>query len=87
MSFFANSSGFIVSGGTYINYNNFQTENAAASGRSIQVFSFQSLAIDDTEYSHNRWAYGSVPMGDHRQAVYLICSFSVDSEVCRLRAA
>ena len=42
---------------------NFLTEDAA-SGRSIQVF----LAIDDAQYSHNRWAYGSVSMNDNRQA-------------------
>ena len=32
---------------------------------------FLSLAIDDTEYSHNGWAYGSVSMGDHRRASIL----------------
>jgi len=37
----------------------------------LSKFFFPSLAIDDTEYSYNGWAYGSVSIGDHRQAAIL----------------
>jgi hypothetical protein len=63
MSFFTNSSVIIVNGGNFTRINS-QTKDA---GRSIP-----SLAIDDAKYSHNRWAYGSVSMGDHRQAFIMI---------------
>ena len=65
MTFFPNSAGFNIYDGNFMSFN-FKTEDAA-SGWSIQVF-FPSLAIDNTEYSHNRWAYGSVSMDDHCQA-------------------
>ena len=41
-------------------------------------FFFPSLAIDDTEYSHvhNRWAYGSVSVGDRCQASILFVLLS-----------
>ena len=49
MAFFPSSSGFVINGGNFMNFN-FQTEDP---GQSIQVF-FPNLAIDDiTEYSRN----------------------------------
>ena len=89
MTFFPNSSGFIINGG---NFNYYQTE-LEDGGRSIHFF-FPSLDINDTKYSRNTgtmekkkaglgvrqfseaslqdfgvgWTYGSVSMGDDRQA-------------------
>ena len=65
MTFFPNSSGVNIYGGKFTSFN-YQMEDA---GRSIQVF--LSKYIDDTVYSQNRWAYGSVSMGNHLQASIL----------------
>ena len=69
MPFFPSSSGIVINGANFVSFN----ETAVAGW-----FFFPSLAIDDTEYSHvhNRWAYGSVSVGDRCQASILFVLLS-----------